>query len=253
MEPVVVKGMRIGEGVPKTIVSLMDADVDGLLASAERGKAAGVDCFEWRADFFGEVHDADAVVWASRALAGALPENPLLFTFRSAGQGGNMTIGDGEYRALVAAVVEDGCADMADIEVGVGEGAVRELAALARSRGVVPVVSFHDFQGTPSGDELLALLERMADLGAGIAKVAVMAHDAHDALELLVATERFARTSRVPALTMAMGAQGSITRLVGEQFGSALTFCSLERASAPGQVPVGEAKRIMAGLHGLLS
>lgn len=253
MEPVVVKGMRIGEGMPKTIVSLMDAGTDGLLASAGRGKDAGADCFEWRTDFFDGVRDAPALAETAAALAAALPENPLLFTFRTKGQGGNGEIDAAAYRDLNAAIVESGAVDMVDLEIGFGDAAVRELAGLARSCGVVPVVSFHDFEGTPPRGEILKLLERMEVLGAGIAKVAVMAHDAHDALELLAATSEFAGASRVPALTMAMGAQGSITRLVGEQFGSALTFCSLDRASAPGQVPLGSARHIMAELHALLS
>ena len=50
-------------------------------------------------------------------------------------------------------------------------------------------------------------------------------------------------------LTMAMGREGSITRLAGELFGSAITFCSLEKASAPGQVQVKQAIRIMDDLH----
>ena len=48
---------------------------------------------------------------------------------------------------------------------------------------------------------------------------------------------------------MAMGREGSITRLAGELFGSAITFCSLEKASAPGQVQVKQAIRIMGDLH----
>jgi len=253
VKPIVVKGMSIGEGMPKTIVSLMDGNIESLLASAERGKAAGADCFEWRVDFFSEVHNTAAVVSAARSLSEVLPENPLLFTFRSESQGGNATLDLDEYVALNSAVIGSGAIDMVDIEIGIGDNRVRDFAVISCFNDVVPVVSYHDFEKTPTHQDLVALLERMMRLGAGIPKVAVMAHDAHDALVLLSAAEEFKRTFERPALTMAMGAQGSITRLVGEQFGSALTFCSLDSASAPGQVPVQDAKRIMSDLHALIS
>ena len=41
-----IKGVRIGEGRTKTIVSLMEADQEGLLATAARAVAAGADCLE---------------------------------------------------------------------------------------------------------------------------------------------------------------------------------------------------------------
>ena len=93
----------------------------------------------------------------------------------------------------------------------------------------------------------------MADLGADIPKIATMANGAQDALKLLAATEEMSRIhSDKPLLTMAMGREGSITRLAGELFGSAITFCSLEAASAPGQVQVKQAIRIMDDLHEVL-
>ena len=39
---------------------------------------------------------------------------------------------------------------------------------------------------------------------------------------------------------MSMGALGAVSRLSGEVFGSALTFGSAARASAPGQVEAGK-------------
>ena len=56
-----------------------------------------------------------------------------------------------------------------------------------------------------------------------------------------------------PLLTMAMGREGSITRLAGELFGSAITFCSLEaQLLHQVEVQVKQAIRIMDDLHEVL-
>lgn len=254
MASLTVKGTEIGTGAPKTIVSLMGKDAAAVLPQIEAGKAAGVDCFEWRADFCRALHDSAAMAAESRVLADQLPENPLLFTFRSTSQGGRCTLPVADYVALNRAVIEAGAVDMVDVETWIGDEAVRELVACAHAHHVVAVVSYHNFKGTPSIDWMVGLLTHMRDLGADIPKIAVMATCPRDALALLVATDEAARIHDVgPLLTMAMGRDGSITRLAGEQFGSALTFCALEDASAPGQVAVGQAKRIMADLHDVLS
>lgn len=250
MRPLRIKGVSIGEGIPKIIVSLMAPDVEGVLADIEKGKQEGVDCFEWRADFSDDVHDPVKIVEQGRQIAAALPTNPLLFTFRSSSQGGELAIPADEYVSLNRAVIRSGFADLVDIESWIGDVAVSDLVEEAKRCGVATVVSYHDFAGTPKVEQMIDLLSHFADLGADIPKVAVMAQSPADALRLMEATEEVARRHvDVPLLTMAMGRAGAITRLTGELFGSALTFCALERASAPGQVDVAQARRIMTELH----
>lgn len=254
MKALDIKGVRIGEGVPKTIISVMDPDVEGALATIEKGKEAGVDCFEWRIDFSDDVNDAAKVAEGSKKLAAALPDNPLLFTFRSESQGGQLTFSVKDYVALNKAVIEAEAVDLVDIESWIGDAAVLELVGCAKERGVKTVISYHNFAGTPSKEWMVNLLTHFVDLGADIPKIAVMARDAADTLKLLGATEEVSRLHfEGPLLTMAMGRDGSISRLSGELFGSALTFCALEDASAPGQVDVGQAKRMMQDLHNVLS
>lgn len=249
-QPLDIKGMKIGEGRPKTIISLMGAQVDDDLSIIEKGIAAGVECFEWRGDFATDVHDPQLMAQHSIEIGKALPNNPYLFTFRSTSQGGQLTISAEEYVALNKAIIEAEAIDMVDIESWIGDEKVLELVECAHAHNVAAVISYHNFAGTPSVNWMVNLLTHMADLGADIPKIAVMAKDAQDALKLLAATQEMARIhSEKPLLTMAMGREGSISRLAGELFGSALTFCSLEKASAPGQVGVKQAIRIMDDLH----
>ena len=93
----------------------------------------------------------------------------------------------------------------------------------------------------------------MRTWGADIAKVATMARAQSDAFELMRATAVCARADEGPLVAMAMGKEGVITRLAGETFGSALTFCSVSGTSAPGQVELAEARRIINLLHDALA
>ena len=95
------------------------------------------------------------------------------------------------------------------------------------------IVSSHNYDATPSEPELRALLERLWEAGADVAKLAVMARDVGDAARVL----RVLRASRRAAIMLAMGERGQITRLLAPKYGGHLTFGALspERASAPGQ------------------
>ena len=51
------------------------------------------------------------------------------------------------------------------------------------------VVSNHDFEKTPSKEEIVARLQKMQELGADLPKIAVMPQCKKDVLTLLAATE----------------------------------------------------------------
>ena len=68
---------------------------------------------------------------------------------------------------------------------------------------------------------------------------------AFDVVTLLDATERRFRDARRPLVTVAMGALGAPSRLVGGVFGSAATFATAGAASAPGQLPVDDVRSVL--------
>jgi 3-dehydroquinate dehydratase-1 len=71
-----------------------------------------------------------------------------------------------------------------------------------------------------------------------------------DVLTLLGATADYAsRPDARPAITMAMGPLGVVSRLAGETFGSALTFGTVGAASAPGQVDAGALRAALEVVH----
>ena len=111
-------------------------------------------------------------------------------------------------------------------------------------------MSSHDFRKTPSRETILGRLRKMQELGADIPKIAVMPQIKNDVLALLAATvEMSEQYARVPIITMSMAGTGVVSRLAGETFGSAVTYGSAGKLSAPGQVAVEELSRILNLIH----
>ena len=249
-----IKGCVIGEGPSKAIISVMGKDLAECLDVIEEGKAGGVQMFEWRGDFNDSRRDSAAMVEQGKAIAAAVPEHPLLFTFRSTSQGGQDSLTAAEYVELNKALIEAEILDIVDIETWIGDDYMVELIELAHKHGVYAMPSYHNFRGTPSVEWMVGLMEHMWDLGADIAKCATMAKNYGDALRLMQATYEVGELyANGPMLTMAMGREGSITRLAGEYYGNDITFCALRASSAPGQVQVAQARQIMDALHEVLS
>ena len=125
-QPIDIKGIKLGEGRPKTIISLMGAKADENIELIKKGIEADVECFEWRGDFAADVHDPQAMAQQSIEIGKALSNNPYLFTFRSTSQGGHLTIPVEEYVALNKAIIEAEAVDLVDIETWIGDPAVLE-------------------------------------------------------------------------------------------------------------------------------
>ncbi|MEH7439456.1 type I 3-dehydroquinate dehydratase [Neobacillus drentensis] len=247
---ITVKGITIGEGLPKICVSMMGSSVAQLLEEAEHVKTLGADVVEWRVDFFEHVEQIDAVIKALREIRAVLSETPLIFTFRSAKEGGEKEISTSYYFELNQYIVETGLVDLIDMELFNDEEAVKTFIEAAHRRGVYVIISNHDFHQTPSKEEIISRLCKAQELGGDIPKIAVMPTSSTDVLTLLEATntmnEQFADR---PFITMSMAGKGLISRLAGEVFGSALTFGAAKKASAPGQVPVKELRGVLNLLH----
>ena len=253
MATLCIKGMRVGEGRPKTIVPIMDASDDGLLRSARRAIDAGADCLEWRADYLANARDPHALARAARALGSQLGSTPLIATLRTASQGGLLDVDDDAYAELVRALMNCGADNLIDIEHTRGDELARTLVLEAHRAGLHAIVSYHDFASTPPTQAMVDKLCELRACGADIPKLAVMAHTPADAARLMEATATAAELVDAPLLTIAMGPHGAITRLAGESFGSALTFCALEAASAPGQVGLAHARCALDALHAALA
>ena len=250
MNTIKVKNVVIGQGIPKICVSIIGTTNEAILASANKLKDVPHDLVEWRADWFDDVFDFDSVKNTLEELRKILGDTPILFTFRTANEGGEKAIDKDVYKTLNSNVIATGLADIVDVELFTGDEYVKDIISLAHSNDVKVVVSNHDFDKTPNKDEIIKRLCTMQDLGADIPKIAVMPNSKKDVITLLAATEEMASNyAHQPIVTMSMDSAGLISRLSGEAFGSAITFGALEKASAPGQINVRDLSKVLSIIH----
>lgn len=251
MATVRLRDLVIGEGMPKICVPIVGTTADEILDEAANIRALDADLVEWRVDWFVGIDDINVTVAVAKRLNGALGADlPLLCTIRTTAEGGNGSLETADYRALNQALIESGAVDLVDVELFLGDEVMRELVAIAHDNDVAIVASSHDFESTPERSEIIARLKHMQDLGADILKIAVMPQTERDVVELLAATEEMASDhAHQPIVTMSMGGKGSISRIAGEVFGSAITFGCASKASAPGQIDVSNLRTLLTLLH----
>ncbi len=238
MRIVRVKDVVLGEGRPKILVPIAATTAEDALGVARRlSHEAALDIIEFRVDYLDIASEPLRLARLTRAVAEAAPGKPLLVTFRTQAEGGAAAIPDDAYERFYLAVLEEGRADLIDVELMRTTGVVRRLVAAAHRMGVPVVMSNHDFVATAPEEELVARMRRMQELDADVLKIATMPRDAGDVLKLLSATwTMYSRYAERPLITMAMGGKGVLSRLAGELFGSAATFGMVGIPSAPGQM-----------------
>jgi 3-dehydroquinate dehydratase-1 len=246
-----IRGMELGNGIPKLCVPLVAETEEELLGQAQEAMQEKPDCVELRVDWFNQVESPAAVAQLLTRLRQCISDTALLFTFRTRQEGGQRDISVAQYRGLCQLACDSGVVDLVDVEALMQEGLLAELCNYAHSKGVRVVASNHDFSTTPPEEELVRRLQLMEQQGADVPKLAVMPQQERDVLQLLSATLRYREQGGTqPVITMSMGKMGMLTRLSGELFGSALTFVTVGHTSAPGQLPIEEARHILSVLHG---
>jgi 3-dehydroquinate dehydratase-1 len=243
-----VGGRPLGSGaIPAICVPLVGHDRDALLSELDTIVPKSPDLIEWRVDFFRGIGTIETVVDAAVMIHAAARGIPILFTRRSAAEGGEPVAID---EAAVLAVYEAVCAakkiDIIDYELVNPPARFARLREVSRTHGVAMIGSYHNFESTPATGELLERCLEAERRGADIAKIAVMPKTTRDVLTLLSATHDASRSLDIPVIGMSMGAQGSVSRIVGGVFGSALTFAVGKSSSAPGQIPIEDLRVVLA-------
>ncbi len=242
--------VKLGEGRPEVCVPVMGKDFSELKQSLEAAARVPHDVVELRMDSLETAQSKGMVRKALSLAREVLPQVNLLYTFRTAEEGGKQEISEDRYFTMLGEAVESGLADAVDIEFFKDCEKIGRLIAAAKRRKVFVILSSHDFQKTPPREEIVNRLITMRDLGADAAKLACMPGNEEDVFTLMGATAEVKR--RFPdqlLITMAMGEMGTLSRIGGETDGSCLTFGCAEKASAPGQMNAGELLKILETIH----
>ncbi|WP_461214665.1 type I 3-dehydroquinate dehydratase [Lacticaseibacillus sp. GG6-2] len=219
---------------PAIAVPLTAADGATLLQEVDAVCQSPAQVAEWRLDAWPEVPDKIAQLLAKRLREA---DKLLLLTLRTRAEGGAFAGTVADYVALYRRLLPLVMPDAIDIEASVPVVSRKALVKLAHDQQCVVVGSHHDFKQTPPFETAQALLQSQS-LWADVVKLAAMPQIPADTLNLL-ATSAWARTHlSQPAIVIGMGALGQLTRIASGAFASALTFATLDRNSAPGQLRV---------------
>jgi 3-dehydroquinate dehydratase-1 len=235
------------QGVWLFCVPLVAQDSDQLKIQAEIARDLKPDLIEWRADFSKDLTPA-GLIDAAKLLRNVVGDVPVIYTLRIKAEGGAQEMGQAAREESIEAVTASGLVDLVDFELCNGPEFCQPIIKVARKHGVRVILSYHDFKTTPPNEVLLATIGAMGREGADVAKIAVMPQQPGDVLRLLQVTLEARRTfPNMPLVTMSMGALGSISRVAGFLYGSDMAFAVGKEASAPGQIPIADA-RIMTEL-----
>lgn len=238
--------LTIGEGKPKICVPVVETTTEKIIQQIQ--ELQNCDLIELRIDFYENIHDLKQV--HELLLQVRQQTNlPLLLTYRSLKEGGHIQLSDQEYLSLVQTACQSGCIDIVDIELESGNMLVYQLVEIAHQNHVKVLMSYHDFEKTPTVMEMKERLEKMEIMGADICKIAVMPFSYKDVIQLLNTTMEMSQRLTRPLVTMSMGKIGKITRIVGELVGSSITFASVGQSSAPGQLTLEDMQTLLEVIH----
>ena len=248
----IIKNIVIGQGTPKICVPLMGSTKEDLVHGAkkilEAAKSTVIDIVEFRGDYFRDLNKYDELAEVMKCLSEMFSDIILLFTIRSEKEGGEkLSFTEPSVNEINKFVIENKLADIVDLELfSEKKEKLIEYIELAKKKEVKIIMSNHDFSKTPDTKEMNERLSAMQDIGADIAKIAVMPKTKEDVAKLISATTYMQENRpHTPVVTISMGKLGAITRISGQCFGSAITFSALKNASAPGQIDVIKMREIL--------
>lgn len=164
---------------------------------------------------------------------------PLLFTNRPEWEGGAFKGTEAARIALLLEAVKQGCS-LVDLELKSAPELRGELLdVLLQHTQTNLIVSWHDFLGTPSNDELGEILLQQMESGAHIGKIVTTPNDFKDVLRVLNLLT-IAAENNFPLIAFCMGPIGKISRLATTKLGGYMTYASPDggEKTAPGQIPV---------------
>jgi 3-dehydroquinate dehydratase-1 len=225
-----------------TCVSVSHADWFDVIDSALAAKSQGADIIEIRMDHLkGSISAStlDTLVDLRRDA-----DLPMIVTIRPEREGGGYKGNEEERIGLLKEVILRGF-EYIDLELRMDGLLRQELIKVAKEKNVKTIISYHDYNKTPSYSELLKKVTECQNVKGDYAKVAVYNHSIEDAYNVLLAAHK-AGSSQVPCIVMGMGVAGYITRFMAPYVGCKIVYSSLDsqRKVEEGQIPISILKEL---------
>ncbi|XP_002277395.2 bifunctional 3-dehydroquinate dehydratase/shikimate dehydrogenase, chloroplastic isoform X1 [Vitis vinifera] len=210
-------------------VPIMGETIEKMVVDMSKAKTSGADLVEVRLDTlkrFNPRQDLEVLIRKCPL--------PTLFTYRPKWEGGQYEGDENSRRDALRLAMELG-ADYVDIELKVAHEFINSIHGRKPEKFKV-IVSSHNYQNTPSVEDLGNLVVSIQATGADIVKIATTALEITDVARIFQITVH-SQVSSVPVIGLVMGERGLISRILCPKFSGYLTFGSLEPGivSAPGQ------------------
>ena len=233
-------------------IPIVGPTVEDILSQVQEAVQAKVDLIELRPDMwmkcsniYEDEYIPTIVTFVEEAYS-KVADMPVLFTWRTIGEGGETPLCSDNYIKLLQAIVDQDLVQAIDVELFAYTEEIGSIMKQAHQQGMQTVMSYHNFQSTPDIETLHVYAERMVSVDAQVIKFALMPSTNDDVLSVLQLTKELTeRYPQLPRITMSMGQLGQMTRTCGHVFGNCLTFGTLGHVSAPGQVEVEVLKQLV--------
>jgi 3-dehydroquinate dehydratase/shikimate dehydrogenase len=221
--------------LPRVCVAVIGADANQMVEKAE-ALVRDNSFLEFRLDYLAKPGLALPRI---KRFTESHPGTVVIATCRRVSSGGKFKGSIASQLDILGKASAAGC-QLVDIELQTASKCKPEQLQKLRSRAAL-ILSFHDFRGTKKLDETL---EKMLAYPADFYKVVSTATTLSDNVAMIKFLGR--RGDRHSLVSMCMGEQGIISRVLGVRAGSVFTFASATagEATAPGQVTAQELRNV---------
>jgi len=227
---------------PRICVSLAAESPSDFPILIRRAEKAEADLIEIRLDYL-NIDASDAAKTLRELIKEA--SVPMIATNRQYEQGGHR-LQDENSRIQVLIQAAEAGFEYIDIELTVAE--IESIVEKIRNSGAKLIVSFHDFEKTPSIQDMEKIIKSEIDVKAEICKLVTTARNVEDNIKCLLLVRNMSRSTKI--VCFAMGQKGLISRVLSPIFGGYFTFASLKKSmkTASGQLSIDELKSLYGKL-----
>ena len=221
--------------LPRVCVAVIGADANQMVEKAE-ALARDNSFLELRLDYLAKPGLALSRI---KRFTESHHSTVVIATCRRASSGGKFKGSIASQLDILGKASAAGC-QLVDVELQTASKCKPEQLQKLRGRAAL-ILSFHDFRATKKLDETL---EKMLAYPADFYKIVGTATTLSDNVAMIKFLAR--QGDRHSLVSMCMGEQGIISRVLGVRAGSVFTFgaASAGEATAPGQVPAQELRNV---------
>ena len=246
-----IKKMTLQPGRPKIAIPITGRSHEEIVDQVAAAIKGPCDILEWRADyFFGELNNLEERIENTAAhmeMIRILDDidyrtggMPLIFTIRGHVHGGKVAIKRHHAYDLASLAAQSGLVDFVDMELLDDDDTYDEAQVLRQieeihSMGARVILSYHDYEGMPTVEQIGNIAGLMRSMGADMVKIAGTVKEREEALEMLKMAAYLTEGEQDPVILVAMGDKGLISRVAGGKYGSCISFAKGAEKTAEGQ------------------